>query len=196
MDRDHSSLIIILLGGILLVLGGILFVLLVGRDMAISVGRDMAIPVMGGAFGVALVVGTLALFRAGNAISEATGPDNAPPGRAKSGRPRRIRIPGPPRLSFQHHVVASASSGFHRAVPAVTRRPPAERPELHSRDQARRFPADGAAGPTDGIRLLTRNGNDWSSRYPLIVEAMNRLKVRSCLIDGEAVAIVVAFGPS
>jgi hypothetical protein len=58
MDRDHSSLIIILLGGILLVLGGILFVLLVGRDMAISVGRDMAIPVMGGAFGVALVVGT------------------------------------------------------------------------------------------------------------------------------------------
>jgi hypothetical protein len=51
MDRDHSSLIIILLGGILLVLGGILFVLLVGRDMAISVGRDMAIPVMGGAFG-------------------------------------------------------------------------------------------------------------------------------------------------
>ena len=62
MDRDHSSLIIILLGGILLVLGGILFVLLVGRDTAISVGRDMAIPVMGGAFGVALVVGTLALF--------------------------------------------------------------------------------------------------------------------------------------
>jgi len=58
MDRDHSSLIIILLGGILFVLGGILFVLLVGRDTAISVGRDVAIPVMGGAFGVALVVVT------------------------------------------------------------------------------------------------------------------------------------------
>jgi ATP-dependent DNA ligase len=39
-----------------------------------------------------------------------------------------------------------------------------------------------------GIRLLTRNGHDWSPRYPLIVEAMNRLKARSCLIDGEAVA--------
>jgi ATP-dependent DNA ligase len=38
-----------------------------------------------------------------------------------------------------------------------------------------------------GIRLLTRNGYDWSPRYPLIVEAVNRLKVRSCLIDGEAV---------
>jgi bifunctional non-homologous end joining protein LigD len=39
-----------------------------------------------------------------------------------------------------------------------------------------------------GIRLLTRNGHDWASRYPLIVEAVNRLKARSCLIDGEAVA--------
>jgi len=39
-----------------------------------------------------------------------------------------------------------------------------------------------------GIRLLTRNGHDWASRYPLIVEAVDRLKVRSCLIDGEAVA--------
>jgi bifunctional non-homologous end joining protein LigD len=39
-----------------------------------------------------------------------------------------------------------------------------------------------------GIRLLTRNGHDWRSRYPAIVEAVNRLKARSCLIDGEAVA--------
>src|SRR5215813_5667050 len=38
-----------------------------------------------------------------------------------------------------------------------------------------------------GIRLVTRNGYDWSPRYPLIVEAVNHLKVRSCLIDGEAV---------
>jgi ATP-dependent DNA ligase len=39
-----------------------------------------------------------------------------------------------------------------------------------------------------GIRLLTRNGHNWSPRYLLIREAVNRLKVRSCLIDGEAVA--------
>jgi bifunctional non-homologous end joining protein LigD len=39
-----------------------------------------------------------------------------------------------------------------------------------------------------GIRLLTRNGHDWAPRYPLIIEAVNALKVRSCLIDGEAVA--------
>jgi bifunctional non-homologous end joining protein LigD len=39
-----------------------------------------------------------------------------------------------------------------------------------------------------GIRLLTRNGHDWSPGYPAIVAAVNALKVRSCLIDGEAVA--------
>jgi ATP-dependent DNA ligase len=38
-----------------------------------------------------------------------------------------------------------------------------------------------------GVRLLTRNGNDWSPSYALIFEAVNRLKLRSCLIDGEAV---------
>jgi ATP-dependent DNA ligase len=36
-----------------------------------------------------------------------------------------------------------------------------------------------------GIRLITRGGHDWSARYPLVVEAVNHLKVRSCLIDGE-----------
>jgi bifunctional non-homologous end joining protein LigD len=39
-----------------------------------------------------------------------------------------------------------------------------------------------------GIRLLTRNGNDFTARYPLIVEAVEALPVRSCVIDGEAVA--------
>ena len=38
-----------------------------------------------------------------------------------------------------------------------------------------------------GIRLITRRGNDWTARYPLVVEAVNHLKVRSCLIDGEVV---------
>jgi bifunctional non-homologous end joining protein LigD len=39
-----------------------------------------------------------------------------------------------------------------------------------------------------GIRLLTRNGNDFTARYPLIVEAVNALPVQSCVVDGEAVA--------
>jgi ATP-dependent DNA ligase len=39
-----------------------------------------------------------------------------------------------------------------------------------------------------GVRLLTRNGHDWADRYPLIAAAARALGVRSCLIDGEAVA--------
>ena len=38
-----------------------------------------------------------------------------------------------------------------------------------------------------GIRLITRRGNDWTTRYPLVAEDVNHLKVRSCLIDGEVV---------
>jgi ATP-dependent DNA ligase len=38
-----------------------------------------------------------------------------------------------------------------------------------------------------GIRLITRRGNNWTTRFPLVVAAVNHLKVRSCLIDGEVV---------
>jgi bifunctional non-homologous end joining protein LigD len=38
-----------------------------------------------------------------------------------------------------------------------------------------------------GVRLLTRHGHDWTPRFPSILQAVNALKVRSCLIDGEAV---------
>jgi len=36
------------------------------------------------------------------------------------------------------------------------------------------------------VRLLTRKGNDFSSRFPQIVAALSTLRLRSCLIDGEA----------
>ena len=42
-------------------------------------------------------------------------------------------------------------------------------------------------GATKGVRLYTRNGHDFSKRFPLIVAAMAMLPVRSCLIDGEAI---------
>ena len=37
------------------------------------------------------------------------------------------------------------------------------------------------------VRCFTRNGFDWSDRFPAIVDAARRLKARSFLIDGEAV---------
>src|SRR5712691_7501259 len=38
------------------------------------------------------------------------------------------------------------------------------------------------------VRLYSRPGNDLTRRFPLIVEAIARLRPRSCIIDGEAVA--------
>jgi bifunctional non-homologous end joining protein LigD len=78
-------------------------------------------------------------------------------------------------------------SGFvEPCLPTPADRPPSGPDWVHEikhdgyRLMARRDPV--------GIRLLTRNGHDWAPRYPLILEAVNALKVRSCLIDGEAVA--------
>jgi ATP-dependent DNA ligase len=38
-----------------------------------------------------------------------------------------------------------------------------------------------------GVRLITRNGNDFTKRFPLVVAAVAALPVRSCLIDGEVI---------
>ena len=39
-----------------------------------------------------------------------------------------------------------------------------------------------------GVRLYSRPGNDLTQRFPLIAEAVARLRGRSCIIDGEAVS--------
>jgi bifunctional non-homologous end joining protein LigD len=38
-----------------------------------------------------------------------------------------------------------------------------------------------------GVRLITRNGNDFTNRFPIIVAAVTALTARSFLIDGEAI---------
>ena len=42
------------------------------------------------------------------------------------------------------------------------------------------------------MRLFTRNGHDWTKRYPLIVEAALKNRSTSFIIDGEAVLLGVA----
>ena len=70
-------------------------------------------------------------------------------------------------------------------LPSPAEKPPSGSNWIHEikhdgfRLMARRDPV--------GIRLITSRGNDWTNRYPLVVEAVNHLKVRSCLIDGEVV---------
>ena len=70
-------------------------------------------------------------------------------------------------------------------LPSPGKRPPAGPGWIHEikrdgfRIMARR---DGA-----GVRLLTRKGNDFSRRFPLVAAALAALSARSCLIDGEAI---------
>jgi ATP-dependent DNA ligase len=58
---------------------------------------------------------------------------------------------------------------------------------MDARNQARRLRI---IARKDGkrVRLYSRPGNDLTYRFPLIVEAIAKLRSRSCIIDGEAVA--------
>ena len=89
-------------------------------------------------------------------------------------------------MSSLSSLIRSAPAGFiEPCLPSPADSPPSGSNWIHEikhdgyRMMARRDPV--------GIRLLTRNGNDWSKRFPLVVEAVNHLRVRSVLIDGEVV---------
>ena len=43
----------------------------------------------------------------------------------------------------------------------------------------------------DRIRLFTRNGYDWTKRYPWIVESVLKNRMKQFVIDGEAVILGV-----
>jgi bifunctional non-homologous end joining protein LigD len=81
---------------------------------------------------------------------------------------------------------ASLSAFIQPCLPTKAESPPSGPGWIHEikhdgfRMMVRRDPA--------GVRLLTRNGHNWTDRYPLIAAAVGALRVRSCLIDGEAVA--------
>ena len=40
-----------------------------------------------------------------------------------------------------------------------------------------------------GVRLFSRNGYDFTARFPKIVDAIASLPVRSCVVDGEAIVV-------
>ena len=43
----------------------------------------------------------------------------------------------------------------------------------------------------DKVRLITRGGYNWSSQYPLIVQAARKIRQKQFVIDGEAVILGV-----
>jgi bifunctional non-homologous end joining protein LigD len=86
---------------------------------------------------------------------------------------------------MRKRLATDRASFIEPCLPSPAEKPPSGSNWIHEikhdgfRLMARRDPV--------GIRLITRRGNDWTERYPLVVEAVNHLKVRSCLIDGEVV---------
>ena len=72
-------------------------------------------------------------------------------------------------------------------LPSRAERPPSGPEWLHE------IKHDGfrimARSDSKGVRLYTRNGYDFAGRFPQIVEGVAKLKVRSCLIDGEAIVV-------
>ena len=81
-------------------------------------------------------------------------------------------------------------SRYVRALPTTTRESTAERFRLDSRDQARRLPHPSRRrSMATVVQLITRNGYDFAERYRLIVDAIRRLSVKSCIVDGEAIVV-------
>src|SRR5215218_7751631 len=70
-------------------------------------------------------------------------------------------------------------------LPRLARRPPSGHGWLHviKHDGFRMMVQRDASG----VRVLTRNGFDWTGRYPLITAAAKEIKTKAFLIDGEAV---------
>ena len=84
-------------------------------------------------------------------------------------------------------TVGSLAVGFTEpCLPSPAKAPPSGPDWIHEikhdgfRIMARRDSA--------GVRLITRNGNDFTKRFPLAAAAVAALPGRSCLIDGEAIA--------
>jgi bifunctional non-homologous end joining protein LigD len=86
---------------------------------------------------------------------------------------------------MRQRLAADRASFTEPCLPSAADKPPSGSTWIHE------IKHDGyrlmARRDSVGIRLITRRGNDWAARYPLIVETVNHLKVRSCLIDGEVV---------
>jgi hypothetical protein len=89
-------------------------------------------------------------------------------------------------LDRDHHRRLLFASAF---ISAGGRVPPAGlSKDLLGRMMAARLQERAFGGHGARVKLYSRPGNNLTNRFSLIVEALARLRSRSCIIDGEAVA--------
>ncbi len=87
---------------------------------------------------------------------------------------------------MKRRLAAHKAAFIEPCLPTVAIAPPSGAGWIHEikhdgyRLQARRNP--------DGVHLITRNGFDWTERYPSIVAAVQALRC-DCIIDGEVVVV-------
>src|ERR1700730_2214943 len=76
---------------------------------------------------------------------------------------------------------------FEPCLPRPAKEPPAGAGWIHE------IKHDGfriiARRDANAVRLFTRNGYDFTARFPKIVDAVASLSVRSCVVDGEAIVV-------
>jgi ATP-dependent DNA ligase len=121
---------------------------------------------------------------------------SAPPRQARAAHPERGRRECPGPESHRAGVILSGGPASSMSRPCSTASsPPACQRRPSTRPSAgawlHEIKHDGfrviARKDGDRVRLYTRNGHDFSHRFPLIVEAVTALRSRSAIIDGEAV---------
>ena len=104
--------------------------------------------------------------------------------------PRTGRIPCPSVSSplWTAMRVPSAKippAGFNPCLPSPSHKAPSGSEWVHE------IKHDGyrliARRDGNRVRLFTRRGYDWSDKYPRIVDSLLSLRVRSIIVDGEAV---------
>jgi bifunctional non-homologous end joining protein LigD len=100
-----------------------------------------------------------------------------------------VTIALPPRTVAPHisPMPRPLSRSIQPCLPRPATEPPTGQGWLHE------IKHDGfrilARRDANGVRLFTRNGYNFADRFPRIVEAIAKLPVRSCFIDGEAIVV-------
>jgi bifunctional non-homologous end joining protein LigD len=79
------------------------------------------------------------------------------------------------------------SVNFEPCLPRSAKEPPSGAGWIHEiKHDGFRIVAQKEA---DNVRLITRNGYDFTDRYPLIVDAVRNLPAKSCVVDGEGIVV-------